>query len=109
MDGIAAIVERRAPPQLYDRSVAYAYSRFDYHCSRLFSPSSLANDTRALLRLQRTIASLLFWSIEKLNGKAIFANTLGFAGKILGAQPHLLYKVKIAILTLENQLLHFGH
>lgn len=52
--------------------------------SRLMSYFVFETDTSGRKRLQQTIASLLYFAIDKLNGKAIFANTLGFAGKMLG-------------------------
>lgn len=53
---------------------------------------SSATDEGDLQRLRSTVAQVLAWAIEKLNGKAIFANTLGFAGKMLGTSSALIFR-----------------
>lgn len=52
--------------------------------SRFMNHSAFSADPSLAKRYERVLAELLYFAVDRLNGKAIFANTLGFAGKMLG-------------------------
>ncbi|GAA5935019.1 uncharacterized protein JCM15063_003129 [Sporobolomyces koalae] len=50
--------------------------------SHFLSAATLENDLAGQARYKRAVVSILQFAVEKLNEKAVYANTLGFSGRV---------------------------